>query len=162
MLLPIPTALLLPLVLPMARGSTVPLPIAGTAYDCSLVSASRANIRQVYSCEYQNLAINAMENCEIATVFPPYVPAPHDAPGYCSCNIGYVYFLYRVTKDKEYARCRNNILNLQAEDGPDSCYPYCYKDQTICTCCASSSATSAYVLFLRFRFFQEFINLLPM
>ena len=141
-LLPIPIALRLPLVSHMACGSTAPLPIAGIAYGCIFASVSKTNSPQVYSCEYQNLAINAMENCEIATQFPPYIPAPHDAPGYCSCNIGYVYFLYRVTKDKEYSRCRNNILDLQAENGPDSCYPYCYKDQTICTCCASSSATS--------------------
>ncbi|KAI1320871.1 hypothetical protein F5Y16DRAFT_77040 [Xylariaceae sp. FL0255] len=98
---------------------------------------------RVYGCEYQNLAINAVRNCPLANSFPPYIPAPHAAPGYCSCNMGYVFYNFKEA-ETQFDTCRTNVDNSQASSGSDSCYPYCYKDQTVCSCCAASLAVSTF------------------
>ncbi|KUJ10410.1 uncharacterized protein LY89DRAFT_723631 [Mollisia scopiformis] len=99
---------------------------------------------RVYGCEYQNLAINAVENCPIATELAPYVPAPHDGPGYCSCNMGYVYLAHlnenRAGAGETY-RCNNNIAALQAEN---KCEPNCIQESQTCNCCGASSAVSTF------------------
>ena len=98
---------------------------------------------KVYNCEYQHLAIRAMENCPIADQLPPYVPAPAGAPGYCSCNIGFVFAehlkMNRPDAPGELLQCTNTIASLKAAG---TCEPNCDNEDRICRCCADSSATS--------------------
>ncbi|PMD22762.1 hypothetical protein NA56DRAFT_73956 [Hyaloscypha hepaticicola] len=100
---------------------------------------------RVYNCEYQHLAIRAMENCPIADQLPPYVPAPAGAPGYCSCNIGFVFAerlkMNRPDAPGELLQCTNTIASLKAGG---SCEPNCDNEDRICRCCADSSATSTF------------------
>jgi hypothetical protein len=57
--------------------------------------------------------------------------------------MGYAYAVY-LRSIQEHANCTKNIGNEQAENN-SPCYPYCYKDQTICNCCQDSSGVSAFV-----------------
>jgi hypothetical protein len=81
----------------------------------------------------KNLAINAVDSCPIANHLAPYVPAPRATPGYCSCNMGFVYDVYlesnRAGAGEEYS-CKNNVPGSQWDT---------------CICCGDSSTVSTYV-----------------
>lgn len=91
----------------------------------------------MYTCEYQNLAIQAVENCPGAGSGPlatddvnnyiPYIPAPNNAPNGCSCDISYV--LYRNGAATLHGgACAKNLSNTIAIEK--------------CQCCAASEAVS--------------------
>jgi hypothetical protein len=77
---------------------------------------------QVYSCEYQSLAVTFLTYCPAVDI--PFFPAPADAPGGCSCNLGDVF--YDV----------NNFSNATCANEPTL-----DTDKTLaCTCCEESAA----------------------
>lgn len=100
---------------------------------------------QVYSCEYQNLAANAALNCPGAGLGPkntadvdgylPYIPAPANAPGGCSCDISFVYYR-SVTATLNGRACAARVANGTANN------PAATVDR--CLCCSYSEEVSAF------------------
>jgi hypothetical protein len=96
----------------------------------------------VYSCDYQQLVIFALQNCPIAALPIPFFPAPADAPGGCSCNIGQVYIAGQAAKSEQEqcsmnvtaAASTNQITPIQATVANEAC-----------TCCAASYPVSVYL-----------------
>jgi len=96
----------------------------------------------VYSCDYQQLVIFALQNCPIAALPIPFFPAPADAPGGCSCNIGQVYIAGQAAKSEQEkcsmnvtaAASANQITPIQATVANEAC-----------TCCAASYPVSVYL-----------------
>jgi hypothetical protein len=117
----------------------------------------------VYSCDYQQLVIFALQNCPIAALPIPFFPAPADAPGGCSCNIGQVYIAGQAAKSEQEkcsmnvtaAASANQITPIQATVANEAC-----------TCCAASYPVSVY-LFLTTNvktashILHQFLQLLP-
>lgn len=76
----------------------------GPGMHRSLDTSPTRSKRQVFSCQYQALAAYAALHCPGAGLGPkntgdadnyiPYIPAPANAPGGCSCDISYVYYRY--------------------------------------------------------------------
>lgn len=94
----------------------------------------------MYSCEYQNTVLELGGNC-IDEKFEnvPFFPAPDDAPGACSCNLGKVITsLNRATDELDTCIERNqetwDSLLLDIDE------------QTVfskaCKCCSISSMLS--------------------
>lgn len=103
----------------------------------------QANARQVFTCEYQHLAISTARNCPVSLgdTFPdyynntgwvwiPYFPSDPSRPASCSCDIGYVYLNQRE-RLTEHTTCYNN-----AADRTAALYA--------CDCCASSAEVSVF------------------
>lgn len=79
----------------------------------------------VYGCEYQQLANMYTANCASPV---PFFPAPDNAPGGCSCNLGYV--LYNETNvEFEYKDCITSDVDRNAG----------------CTCCQQAAGYASYV-----------------
>jgi hypothetical protein len=106
-------------------------------FNCALTSCWN----QIYSCEYQNLAMHAHENCPGAGVGPlntddvdgyiPYSPAPANAPGGCSCDISFVYYRhYTATANAKVCEARVTNGSSEAVDR--------------CRCCAASEQVSSF------------------
>ncbi|GLI72543.1 hypothetical protein PoHVEF18_000720 [Penicillium ochrochloron] len=89
---------------------------------------------QVYSCEYDKLIEEYFVQCPAATEPIPFWPAPDNAPGGCSCNLGKV--LHSVMKaQQEYTTCITN-------DTSTSVIQLSNKN-TACGCCEVSAGLSA-------------------
>ncbi|CAG8191840.1 unnamed protein product [Penicillium olsonii] len=94
---------------------------------------------QVYSCEYQDTVIGWIDQ------YPnpnrdglPFFPAPDNAPGSCSCNLGKVdRKLYLGTE--QMTKCSNNETNLNQFTKVDDITSY----GKACSCCAFSSIISS-------------------
>jgi len=97
--------------------------------------------RQAYSCEYQNLVINAARECgtTLNINFPPYFPPPANAPGACSCPLGEVYFNMRISPI-EATRCQNYVGELSNQGQLTGAQHV--QDLYDCSCCAASHAVS--------------------
>nr|RBQ94008.1 hypothetical protein FVER53263_09992 [Fusarium verticillioides] len=91
---------------------------------------------RVWECEYQEYMVSYFMNCATAKQPVPYFPAPKNAPGACSCNVGQVY-LNIQDAIQQTATCSNNAdsgdagSNLQQIEG--------------CNCCEISGALSSIV-----------------
>ncbi|RBQ68209.1 hypothetical protein FVER53590_09992 [Fusarium verticillioides] len=91
---------------------------------------------RVWECEYQEYMVSYFMNCATAKQPVPYFPAPKNAPGACSCNVGQVY-LNIQDAIQQTATCSNNAdsgdagNNLQQIEG--------------CNCCEISGALSSIV-----------------
>ncbi|KAL5604986.1 hypothetical protein FOVSG1_005133 [Fusarium oxysporum f. sp. vasinfectum] len=91
---------------------------------------------RVWECEYQEYMVSYFMNCATAKQPVPYFPAPKNAPGACSCNVGQVY-LNIQDAIQQTAMCSNNAdsgdagSNLQQIEG--------------CNCCEISGALSSIV-----------------
>jgi hypothetical protein len=122
--------------------TTCVCPAYGAWLNCALSHCWN----QVYSCEYQNLAIHAVGSCSGAgrgrgntkdtDNYIPSVPAPANAPGACSCDISFVLYRHATSKvgaDGCAARIANGTLKGDAGANKDSC-----------DCCAASEAVSAF------------------
>lgn len=90
---------------------------------------------RVWECEYQEYMVSYFMNCNTAKQPVPYFPAPKNAPGACSCNVGQVY-LNIQDAIQQTATCSNGAdsgdagNNLQQIEG--------------CNCCEISGALSRY------------------
>jgi hypothetical protein len=107
-------------------------------------SSQRSELRytQVYSCDYQQLVILALQNCPTAKLPIPYFPTPENAPGACSCPISQVYYVSTLAPI-EGLDCQNNIsagvtsgqiTSAQGQLGDAGC-----------RCCEASFPVSLYV-----------------
>lgn len=77
----------------------------------------------VYGCEYQQLANLYDADCSAPV---PFFPAPDNAPGGCSCNLGYV--LYNNTNvEEQYKDCITTDVDQNAG----------------CTCCQQAAGYAA-------------------
>ncbi|RKL45776.1 hypothetical protein BFJ72_g3321 [Fusarium proliferatum] len=91
---------------------------------------------RVWECEYQEYMVSYFMNCNTAKQPVPYFPAPKNAPGACSCNVGQVY-LNIQDAIQQTATCSNGAdsgdagNNLQQIEG--------------CNCCEISGALSSIV-----------------
>lgn len=85
---------------------------------------------KIYSCEYQYLVSEYLEQQTVSATIP-YYPAPDNAPGGCSCNLGELF---------------NNVtLNVNAAGSGCSKYVDGTSDNLyICECCGWSAAVSAF------------------
>lgn len=93
---------------------------------------------QVYSCEYQVLAEDLLNNCikqHLEDI--PFWPPPDNAPGGCSCNFG--------KADKQELQisnyietCANNMTNLNQMSDVDDMTNY----SQACMCCSQSAVLS--------------------
>ncbi|KAL5363436.1 hypothetical protein BJX96DRAFT_155728 [Aspergillus floccosus] len=89
---------------------------------------------QAYSCEYGNLVASYFAKCPTAAKPIPFWPAPDNAPGGCSCNLGKV-LQSMINAQTEYNTCitdRNSssVTELGNKD-------------TACGCCEVSTGLSA-------------------
>ncbi|KAF5682445.1 hypothetical protein FCIRC_4999 [Fusarium circinatum] len=91
---------------------------------------------RVWECEYQEYMVSYFMNCNIAKQPVPYFPAPKNAQGACSCNVGQVY-LNIQDAIQQTGTCSNSAnsgdagSNLQKIEG--------------CNCCEISGALSSIV-----------------
>ncbi|KAF5977253.1 putative membrane protein [Fusarium bulbicola] len=89
-----------------------------------------------WECEYQEYMVSYFMNCNIAKQPVPYFPAPKNAQGACSCNVGQVY-LNIQDAIQQTGTCSNSAnsgdagSNLQKIEG--------------CNCCEISRALSSIV-----------------
>nr|CEG05546.1 unnamed protein product [Fusarium clavum] len=104
--------------------------------DCALTHCWN----EVYSCEYQNTVIELGGNC-VSEKFEdiPFFPAPDDAPGACSCNLGKVVTsLNRAVDEMDSCADRNQKM----VDSLD------FDEQMIfakaCKCCSYSGILSTF------------------
>jgi hypothetical protein len=121
-------------------------PVVGIRYAPRNNSAMNTNLTyffspQVYSCEYQQTAqdvLNLCLNFDMDQI--PFWPAPAEAAGGCSCNIGDV-ARKEVQISAQLTECSNNKTNLNkmTEVGDMTNYAQA------CICCAESAIISAYV-----------------
>lgn len=89
---------------------------------------------QVYSCEYQALVSDLAETClEVDLEAIPFLPAPDDAPGSCSCNYENL-MLAQAAMSGGFTACQEH-LNDKGPDGIDEMTAHC-------RCCGSSAAMS--------------------
>lgn len=92
---------------------------------------------RVWECEYQEYMVSYFMNCNIAKQPVPYFPAPKNAPGACSCNVGQVYLNIQDVI-QQTATCSNAAdsgdagNNLQQIEG--------------CNCCEISGALSRHAV----------------
>ncbi|KAF4947797.1 hypothetical protein FGADI_10130 [Fusarium gaditjirri] len=91
---------------------------------------------RVWECEYQEYMISYFMNCANAKQPVPYFPAPKNAPGACSCNIGQVH-LNIQDAIHQMATCSNNANSGDA--GSD------LQQMEGCSCCEISGALSSMV-----------------
>lgn len=91
---------------------------------------------QVYSCAYQSLVIEAYESCDSASGQPPYVPAPYNAPGSCSCDMGLLYFFTKGYERQYLNDCKQRIKSLQGTG------QWVTADDE-CVCCSDGGALSS-------------------
>ncbi|KAF3399858.1 hypothetical protein F1880_008166 [Penicillium rolfsii] len=94
---------------------------------------------QVYSCEYQRTAQDVLNTClgfDMDQI--PFWPAPADAAGGCSCNIGHV-AQKEVQISAQLTECKNNKTNLNKLTEGDDMTNYAQA----CICCAESAIVSA-------------------
>ncbi|KIW24344.1 uncharacterized protein PV07_10063 [Cladophialophora immunda] len=82
---------------------------------------------EVYSCQYQALIIRYMTFCPTSQDGFPFFPAPDNAPGGCSCNIGQVY-LNAANSYTESTKCSS---------------PSSVDGEIACICCMEASAYSS-------------------
>ncbi|KAF5579272.1 uncharacterized protein FSUBG_13647 [Fusarium subglutinans] len=91
---------------------------------------------RVWECEYQEYVVSYFMNCDTAKKPVPYFPAPKNAQGACSCNVGQVY-LNIQDAIQQTGTCSNSAnsgdagSNLQKIEG--------------CNCCEISGALSSIV-----------------
>lgn len=106
----------------------------------NLIYSNYDAISQVYSCQYQLFVEQYFLQCPVAAEPIPFWPAPDNAPGRCSCNLGKI-LQHTFKATEEEATCLDkatgvvNIGNL-GEVASNS---------TGCACCAVSAGLSAYV-----------------
>ncbi|MCJ1313254.1 hypothetical protein MMC25_006931 [Agyrium rufum] len=84
---------------------------------------------RAYSCEYQELVINAVMACDeyVTLEFPPYFLPPADAPGSCSCQTGLLFTVIHNAVSV-YNRCEARVhTSMETED---------------CSCCSVSQVES--------------------
>ena len=96
---------------------------------------------KVFTCEYQHLAIAAVENCPIALgdnppsnngwVWLPYFPSNPSRQASCSCDMGWV-FLYQYEAFPLHTACYNNY----AQGVTSKLYA--------CDCCQASATASSF------------------
>ncbi|KAF2667452.1 hypothetical protein BT63DRAFT_292646 [Microthyrium microscopicum] len=83
---------------------------------------------KVYSCEYQQLLIDAATYCPISTpLYFPFFGAKVDQPGSCSCALTDLWASQLVASNAETTCLKNN-----------------FKLGTECSCCAAAGVTSVY------------------
>ncbi|CEJ59610.1 hypothetical protein PMG11_08227 [Penicillium brasilianum] len=94
---------------------------------------------QVYSCEYQQTAQDVLDLClsfDIDRI--PFWPAPENAPGGCSCNIGNL-ARKETLISAQLTECSNNMTNLDQLSEGKNMTDYAQA----CVCCAQSAIVSA-------------------
>jgi hypothetical protein len=114
------------------------------AYGAWLNCALSHCWNEVYSCEYQNLAVHAAGNCpgagrgvdntKDADAYIPFVPAPANAPAACSCDISWALYRYERTRDYDDRGCTSKVANGTLKGATND----------TCDCCAASEAVSTF------------------
>ncbi|KAK9235438.1 hypothetical protein V1525DRAFT_348345, partial [Lipomyces kononenkoae] len=89
---------------------------------------------QVYSCEYQQLAIDYIRTCPHFD-YIPFFPPPDNAPAACSCNIGKVFLAVNETIG-EVSNC-DNAAAAVGDPGQS------LQLQAACVCCGESASLSS-------------------
>ncbi|KAK9366289.1 hypothetical protein V1509DRAFT_630333 [Lipomyces kononenkoae] len=89
---------------------------------------------QVYSCEYQELAIDYLRLCPNYG-YIPFFPPPDNAPAACSCNIGKVFLAVNETIG-EVTNCDNAA---SASSDPEQSLQL----MAACVCCGESASLSS-------------------
>jgi hypothetical protein len=85
---------------------------------------------KVYSCEYQVLAIEALSDF-VAPLSVPFFPAPDNAPGGCSCNLGKLLTTVNAYHNHTETECAfSSTMNTVAGIGA-------------CNCCGGSAELSS-------------------
>ncbi|KAE8352409.1 hypothetical protein BDV28DRAFT_161842 [Aspergillus coremiiformis] len=94
---------------------------------------------QVYSCEYQQTASDLLDTCintDIDAI--PFFPAPENAPGGCSCNLGRIAKV-QVLADEKLNECVHNMTEMNRQGAYKQTKIY----GDICVCCGQSSIISS-------------------
>ena len=88
---------------------------------------------QVWGCDYQEYIVEYLIGCPAAKLPVPYFPAPDNAAGACSCNLGKVYnaITGAITQG---ASCMQSSHPIDSELG--------YLKDSACGCCELSGALS--------------------
>jgi hypothetical protein len=86
---------------------------------------------QVYGCEYQATAILISPLIQSSGGAIPFYPAPDNAPGVCSCNVGKLFENFTAAIKQAPKACDQNLAG----------------DIQGCNCCTWSAAFAAYVLY---------------
>ncbi|KAJ4253879.1 hypothetical protein NW762_010277 [Fusarium torreyae] len=99
-------------------------------------------LRQVYSCEYQNTVLELGINC-VSEKYEniPFFPAPDDAPGACSCNLGKVITsINRAVDELDSCIDRNEKQWDSAKNDNDEMDVFIQA----CQCCSYSAILSTF------------------
>lgn len=88
---------------------------------------------QAYSCEYQYL-VSAYKLQRTVDEQIPFYPAPDNAPGGCSCNLGEVETNATASVAKVQSTCHQYVTSIGTDD------------LLTCQCCAWSASVSAYAV----------------
>ncbi|KAF7156248.1 hypothetical protein CNMCM5623_009641 [Aspergillus felis] len=89
---------------------------------------------QAYSCEYGKLVATYFAECPVASEPVPFWPAPDNAPGGCSCNLGKV-LQATLNAQKENNACLTNKTTTNVIELSNK--------YTACGCCEVSAGLSA-------------------